>query len=443
MNVRILIGDVRAKLKELPMNSVDCVVTSPPYWGLRNYDVEGQIGLEATLGEHLDVLVDVFREVRRVMKPTATLWLNYGDCYAATPNGKSAAEYRADGSDDRTFRDKPFSTVGAIYDPAGGRSGGGVRGHNKGNTGGTAPGRIVGTYDPNWSTPRGTFQTANRTTQRDHGGRIVAGGYLKPKDLCMIPNRLAIVLQEDGWWVRSEIIWHKPNPMPESVYDRPTTAHEKVWLLAKGEDYFYDHEAIREPVTGGTHARKAGANSRVNKDRTPLSRKGGPKVDEAVNSAVDRGRRSFFGTADDVSPFVSKQEARDERGLRVSSRMGRPPGWRTEVQPDTRNARNVWTITPKAFREAHFATFPPELARRCILAGTPATVCAACGAIIGCGGICELIGRKPGHVLDPFGGAGTVGVVARELGLDCTLIELNPKYAAMAHRRIFGIEEYA
>ena len=171
MTVRIQIGDVFDRLAEMEGESVDCVVTSPPYWGLRDYCVEGQLGMERTLGEHIEVMVKVFREVKRVLKPSGTLWLNYGDCYATSPNGRTAAEYKELGDDDRTFRDKPFSTV---------------------------------------------------------------QGSLKPKDLCMVPNRLAIALQDDGWWVRSEIIWGKTNPMPDSsgAY-RPSTAHEKVFLLAK------------------------------------------------------------------------------------------------------------------------------------------------------------------------------------------------------------------
>ena len=311
MTVRILIGDVREQLRLLPADHFDCVVTSPPYWGLRDYGVAGQIGLERTLGEHLAVMVDVFNEVRRVMKPTATLWLNYGDCYATTPNGKSAAAYKADGSDDRTFRDKPFSTI---------------------------------------------------------------GGVLKAKDLCMIPNRLAIALQEAGWWVRSEIIWHKPNPMPESIKDRPGTSHEKVWLLAKSERYFYDAAAIAEPAI------YAGDTRHLRTDRTQVEREK-PKQD-------GHGRR--------------------HEGFNSRYFTGNP-------QAETRNKRNVWTIGTQPFSEAHFATFPPELAETCIKAGCP-------------------VG---GMVLDPFGGAGTTGLVADRLQRSSVLIELNPEYAAMAERRIY------
>ncbi|WP_430256522.1 DNA-methyltransferase [Neorhizobium sp. DAR64872/K0K18] len=358
------VGDCIEAMRTMPANSVDCVVTSPPYWGLRDYGVAGQIGLEPTLGQHLEVMVAVFREVWRVLKPKGTLWLNYGDCYAAAPNGKSAAAYKADGADDRTFRDKPFSTV---------------------------------------------------------------GGFLKPKDLCMIPNRLAIALQEDGWYVRSEIIWHKPNPMPESVYDRPTTSHEKIWLLTKGEDYFYDHEAIREPTTGTAHARKPGPNSRQNVDRVPVSRKKTPAGWDTGAGA----HGSFHKNGRDVPSKVA-EESDPFRKAKPSFAAA------TGDLVETRNARNVWSIAPKAFRDAHFATFPPAVAERCMKAGTPKLICACCGAPSGCGPICEVFGTEPGVVFDPFGGAGTVSLVAEQLGLRSVMVELNPEYADIAERRITG-----
>lgn len=415
MTVRVLLGDVFDQLRLLPDQSVDCVVTSPPYWGLRNYDVAGQMGLEPTLGEHLDVMVRVFRDVRRVLKAHGTLWLNYGDCYAATPNGRAAADVE---NDDRTFRDKPFSTVGPVY-------------------------------DPDYGAKRGSFTSGGRQSRVDSGGRVVAGGYLKPKDLCMIPNRLAIALQDDGWWVRSEIIWHKPNPMPESVYDRPTTSHEKVWLLTKSDEYFYDHEAIREPVTGGAHARA--------KSKTGV---GWGHQDEAAGKPRGRGRIKVPGGWDVAPgahgsinrsgctsatyrhlPGVTPKSAPEGSNIRAKGSFHAS----TTQLVETRNARNVWTISSKAFREAHFATFPPALAERCIKAGTPPTVCGFCGAVGDCGPICEAYDRVPGTVLDPFGGAGTVGLVAEKLGRNSVLIELNPDYVEIAQRRLqaAGVKEIA
>jgi DNA modification methylase len=375
MSVQILIGDVRDVLRTLPDAYFDCVVTSPPYWGLRDYGVPGQIGLEPSLSEHIGVMVSVFREVRRVLKPHGTLWLNYGDCYAASVNGNSAESKRAAGTDDRAFRDKPFSTV---------------------------------------------------------------GGVLKPKDLCMIPNRLAIALQEDGWWVRSEIVWHKPNPMPESVYDRPTQAHEKIWLLTKSEEYFYNHEAIREPVTGGAHARarQEGRDTGVGWGRLDkLDPEQGDRGRNRVKTPGANSRQNVDRVPRSRKPGVTPKSV-DDSNRRVKAKES----WHASTTQlvDTRSARNVWTIAPKAFREAHFATFPPALAERCIKAGVPLDTCALCGHVEMCGGLCTIGGRVPGRVLDPFGGAGTVGLVANQLGLDATLIELNPEYAAIAERRIFG-----
>lgn len=360
--VMMYVGDVRAMLAKIADETFDCVVTSPPYWGLRDYGVAGQIGLERTLGEHLDALVEVFREVRRVMKPQATLWLNYGDCYATAPNGRSAADTKAAGTDDRTFRDKPFSTIGAIY----------VRDHESGDRRGNGPSK------------------QHRNTGSNHTGRIVAGAVLKPKDLCMVPNRLAIALQEDGWWVRSEIIWHKPNPMPESITDRPAGAHEKVFLLTKSQRYWYDANAVLEPVTGNTHAR---VSQNVAAQVGSIRANGGSRADRPMKAVVRSPKITEAG-----SGIKNNQSFVDGVALVVSER----------------NLRNVWTIPTAAFSEAHFATFPPQLVERCIKAGCPVE----------------------GHVLDPFGGAGTTALAAAILGRKASIIELNPEYAKLARARI-------
>ena len=368
MTVRILTGDVREQLRTLEADSIDCVVSSPPYWGLRSYIDEGdplkplEIGLERTLGEHIEVMVSVFREVRRVLKPRGTLWLNYGDCYATTPNGRSAADTKAAGNDDRTFRDKPFSTIG----PIGGK-------------------RITAGED------RSDVDVGG-WGKRDDSLRWRGGGYLKPKDLCMIPNRIAIALQDDGWWVRSEIIWSKPNPMPESVTDRPAGTHEKVWLLTKSARYHFDAEAIMEECSPNTHAR-------VSQD-----------VANQVGSARANGGKKTNGTMKAVirSPKATSNE--------FNSRNNQTWADATCLPVLKRNARNVWDIPTAAFSEAHFATFPPALVERCLLAGCP----------------------KGGLVLDPFFGAGTTGLVADRMGLDCIGIELNPAYVEIARSRITG-----
>jgi DNA modification methylase len=400
MSVRIINADVMEGLRQLPDESVHCVVTSPPYWGLRDYGIDGQIGMERTLGEHISRMVEVLREVRRIMRKDATLWLNYGDCYATSVNGRSAADTKAAGNDDRTFRDKPFSTV---------------------------------------------------------------GGVLKPKDLCMIPHRMAIALQEDGWWVRMDNVWAKPNPMPESITDRPTKSHEYVFLLTKSERYFYDAEAIKEPV----------AETQVGRVRSDVI--GGKSWNE-------RGQHSVGGTYK-----TGKNEA-DHRG-----KAGFNARWDAAEAngsaPGGRNKRSVWTIATAPYPEAHFATFPPELPEICILAGTSQKgCCAKCGAPWGReveterefrsgsgrsgnmpvgknganlqgGGATLDIRRgpvvtntttgwspscscnadvKPCTVLDPFSGAGTTALVADRLQRNAIGIELNPTYAAMSEKRING-----
>ncbi|MCC7253956.1 site-specific DNA-methyltransferase [Hyphomicrobium sp.] len=349
--IRLLNGDALAMLRTLPSESVHCVVTSPPYWGLRDYGVAGQIGLEQSLGQHIDALVGVFREVRRVLRKDGTVWLNYGDAYACAPNGRSAADTKVLGNDDRTFRDKPISTVGPIYDPAGGAKGGGPRGENKGAGNG-------GEALPN--------------------GRIVAGGVLKPKDRMLLPARIAIALQEDGWWVRDEIIWHKPNPMPISVRDRTTPAHEMVYLLSKAERYFYDQEAIKEPIAETSKARYA---------------------QETLNSQTGGFKQEMYESG------LVGQRSRSRRPAEIL---------KTLAGQEKRNRRSVWSLSTKPFSGAHFATFPPDLIRPMILAGCP-------------------VG---GTVLDPFGGAGTTGLVAQELGRNAILIELSEAYCGIIRKRL-------
>ena len=339
MGVTILTGDVMERLADLSDESVHCVVTSPPYWGLRDYGVAGQIGMELTLAEHIDALVKVFAEVRRVMRKDATLWLNYGDCYATAPNGRSAADTKALGGDDRTFRDKPFSTVGPI-------------------------------------------DRGKRTAKRWGGGNNPAQGYLKPKDLCMIPARLAIALQDDGWWLRSEIVWSKPNPMPESVTDRPTSAHEKIFLLTKSAKYYYDAEAVKTPAK---YEHQSGMDE------------SGFKVPQYFNGKHSDGFRS-------ASKKRDKQRGHSRRHV----------GFNDRWDAIGANLRNVWHIATYPYAEAHFATFPPELIIPCIKAGCP----------------------EGGTVLDPFGGSGTTGLVADRLKRNAILIELNPEYVEMARNRI-------
>ncbi len=330
MSVRILVGDCLELLSTLPEESVHCVVTSPPYWGLRDYGVEGAIGLEPTFEEHIETLVTVFREVRRALRKDGTCWLNCGDSYAGSWGAQS--------------RDNPCVETSAL-------SNGQVH-----------------------TAPKGTL---TGSTERTPG--------LKPKDLVLMPARVALALQADGWWLRSEIVWHKPNPMPESVTDRPTSAHEKLFLLAKGARYFYDAQAVRVPRT---HPNR------------PKFRPG---------SYRDQG-----SAPQNNSHKSDKPRGHSRRHAGVNDRWDAMP--KAEQQAMGANLRNVWTISTDSFPEAHFATFPPKLVEPCIKAGCPVR----------------------GTVLDPFGGSGTVGLVAERLNRDAILIELNPEYAEMAERRIYG-----
>tara|TARA_R100001440_G_scaffold55185_1_gene75017 strand:- start:18 stop:1094 length:1077 start_codon:yes stop_codon:yes gene_type:complete len=347
--IKILQGNCIDKIKELEGNSIDCVVTSPPYWGLRDYGTgtwiggdkncphkrltkiskdtktghagmfkkgnvvgdaiyknycpecgakrkDEQLGLEETYQEHIQNIVELFRAIKPKLKDSATVWLNYGDSYAATVNGTKVKDIE---NDDRGFVDKPFSTI---------------------------------------------------------------QGSIKPKDLVMIPNRIAIALQENGWWIRSEIIWHKPNPMPESVRDRPTSCHEKIWLITKSKKYYYDADAIKEQASG-----RIAGNKKPQKGTDQ-------KFSETKQGLLKAQQKPYY----------------------------------------FKNKRNVWTITTKPCKEAHFATFPKDLIEPCIKAGCP----------------------EGGIVLDPFGGSGTTGIVAALNNRNAILIELNQNYIDIANKRI-------
>lgn len=292
-------GDVFDILPQMPDESVDLCLTSPPYFGLRNYGVEGQIGLEPTLKEYIDKLVLVFREVRRILKPSGVLLLNLGDSYAGS------------------------SMTG-------------------GNAGINAQGGVDG------------------FTQRRQFKKVQKLDGFKSKDLMMVPHRVAIALQDDGWYVRQDIVWHKPNPMPESVTDRCTKSHEYIFHLTKNERYYWNADAIKEPAK--------------------WERWGGQ-----TENKTHQGTAKHLG-----NKKINELPIKDDK-----------------------NARSVWSITTKPYPEAHFATFPPELAKRGILAGCP----------------------KCGTVLDPFAGSGTTLNEAKDLGRIAIGVELNPEYCKLIEKR--------
>lgn len=326
---KIICGDALTELKKLPDESIDCCITSPPYWGLRDYGVSGQLGLEKTPEEYVENMVKVFREVKRVLKKEGTCWLNLGDSYATSNSNVG---------------------TGGIED----------MGHN----------------------------SLSSVVNQRRAGRVEG---LKPKDLCGIPWRVAFALQADGWYLRQDIIWHKPNPMPESVTDRCTKSHEYIFLLAKSPHYYFDNEAIKEPSkinehrpAGVAREREYGYDSKRNNNpeayKIPWSKSGGKKS------------RQF---EKENSP-AGKWDNSDER-----------------YYPSDRNKRSVWTVTTKPFKEAHFATFPEALIEPMVKTTRPNAV-----------------------ILDPFFGAGTTGLVAQNLGRSYIGIELNPVYIKIAEKRL-------
>lgn len=417
--VKIMVGDVLARLGDLPDKSVHCCVTSPPYWGLRDYDVDGQIGLEPTVEEYIEKLTTVFAEVWRVLRDDGTLWLNMGDSYFGGGCGARDEErWPKQSRNDHRVEHSHKPRKGKDCDP---------------KRGAAADGQPL---------------------------KFARG---KAKDMVGQPWRLAFALQAAGWYIRSDIIWHKPNPMPESCADRPTQSHEYIFLLTKKPRYFYDAEAVKEKsVTAG---------------------------------------QKHDGRSGGRNGYPTKR------------------GFTERVDTGTRNLRNVWKMATQAYPDAHFATFPHELPRKCILAGTSKVgCCPECGApitrvvekvagtsepvrgwdsgpgahgrecrpeyrgkhakaakrsagrrilkgmadaraagadhdnpfpqtrTVGWKATCECLESidytngsaylVPCTVLDPFGGAGTTALVAAKMGRSAILTELSPKYANMAADRI-------
>lgn len=322
--------DCRKGLKLLDSNSVDCCVTSPPYWGLRDYGVPGQIGLEESLNDYIDVMIEVFREVKRVLKPSGTLWLNIGDAYVGTS------------SDKKYFVKNEILQMRKLHNPC-------------------------GRY------PR--IKQLKRSN-------------LKPKDLMGIPWKVALGLQDDGWYLRSDIIWNKTNCMPEAVKDRPTKSHEYIFLLSKERTYYYDYEDIKEPC--------------VNGDPNP------PRGSLGVIGNLNSGRRNKGNSR----TFRGGGAYTNNRSFNNSVKIERESHGNIPNELGLRNKRSVWNVATDNFRAAHFATFPSKLIEPCILAGCPIN----------------------GIVLDPFMGSGTTAAKSSELQRNYIGFELNPEYIKIAKK---------
>lgn len=346
--VQILNGDAIEMLKTLPDNYAQTVVTSPPYWGLRNYKADGQIGLEPSIDEHIKVLVKVFGEVKRVLRTNGTLWVNYGDAYAGSWGAQGRGDKRSE-----------INGRSAMYRNS-------IEAHPK----------------------------------RRQTGSLEKTGGCKAKDLMGLAWMLAFALRADGWYLRSDIIWSKPNPMPESVTDRPTKAHEYLFLLSKSERYFYDAEAIKEEGTMAGFKMPEGWDTSVGN--------GGH------GTVHQRGRgnlKELPETQSNLRRLRDKQRGHSRRHDGFNKRWD---AMSTVEQCSLRvNKRTVWEIPTQPYPEAHFATFPEKLVEPCILAGS----------------------RFGDVVLDPFAGSATTLAVAKRLGRKAVGIELNPDYVQLGIKR--------
>lgn len=424
MTVRILQGNCLDTLAQLADGSVHGVMTSPPYWGLRDYGTEPlswpavsfspvaglprltipamecSLGLEPDLWSYVAHIVHVFREVRRVLHPLGTMWVNMGDSYVGT--------------------------------------------------------RGMDAWGPSEKATKGRTRSRRRDDAEIPRSDVRVDG-LKPKDMVGQPWRIAFALQADGWWLRSEVIWDKPNPMPESTKDRPTKAHEQLFLFSRSLRYCFDHEAIKEPGSPDTHARYARGRSDAHKHaavaavpgqraqtiaqgfehmRKPVGGWAAGAVDHSAigHQRPDATRRTKLqgngvgwgpgSPGNDKPRTLPKTAAAYTDGK--SDRLGRGPGWRVKnnesFEAHTRDIlpfrakRTVWRIPTEGVPDAHFATFPQKLVEPCVQASCP-------------------VG---GWMLDPFGGSGTVGLVADRLGRNAILCELSSKYVGITRKRIAG-----
>jgi DNA modification methylase len=363
---KIYCGDCREVLKTFPDESVNCCVTSPPYWGLRDYGVKGQLGLEKTPEEYIKNMVEVFREVKRVLRSDGTLWLNLGDSYLSNP--------KPDIGDQK-------------------------------------------------------YMNGRKRFDRPNTKKILN---LKPKNLVGIPWRVALALQADGWYLRQDIIWSKPNPMPESVTDRCTKSHEYIFLLSKSARYYYDNGAIKEPVgiKGNANSFRGGAYCNGNKDNSLLGKRtvsGNTKIKVPSGWDTSKGSHGNYhkdGRGNPEYKTNGKHSKLDKQspGRRMLENVKKArslTGDHEKMFGTKRNKRSVWTVATYPYKKAHFATFPPKLIEPCILAGCP----------------------KDGIVLDPFLGSGTTGFVARANNKNYLGIDLSSEYITdIAQQRILSAE---
>jgi len=380
---KIIVGNCKEGLSLLPDQSADMCVTSPPYWGLRDYGVADQLGQEKTPEQFIDNLVSVFREIKRVLKDDGTLWVNIGDSYASGPKKRKEQTCRKSG--------------------------------------------LSGSKDA-------------QIACKDQSNKVTAG--IKPKDLVGIPWMLAFALRADGWYLRQDIIWSKPNCMPESVTDRCTKSHEYLFMLSKSPKYYYDQDAIKELAiydVDGTHtaARKARVqeDNKSNPDEKVNGiRKAGfkdAKKFEGKHQDKQRGHSRRHAGFNDRWDAMSKAEQctgmKNKRSVWKSDDYYAVWEWLFENAPldfvmplwdefinQLLNKESVWTVSPAILKEAHFATFPEKLIVDCIKAGCP----------------------EGGVVLDPFMGAGTTALVASKLDRKYIGFELNEEYVKIAHTRL-------